>query len=166
MPERIYRGTLLVLWGTQTVSRCTNHRTNTAAAGSQQAVSPAWWPFFFFFLQDLALIHSHSSDLLTPKGPCPAVTEQSPPPNLAYRPACSAKNQTEDSCYKLLSHHRNHLFSSEWNGIKKVFTLNFLFCFYFSDISLFVNCTSMLCIIFIFILHCTKPLSWSCGLAL
>lgn len=33
----------------------------------------------FFSTQDLALIHSHSSDVLTPKGPCPAVTEQLTP---------------------------------------------------------------------------------------
>lgn len=33
---------------------------------------------FSFPPQDLALIHSHSSDVLTPKGPCPAVTEQLP----------------------------------------------------------------------------------------
>lgn len=55
--------------------------------------------FFFFLTQDLALIHSHSSDVLTPKGPCPAVTEQltphhtlpSPARNFSYRPACSAE---------------------------------------------------------------------------
>ena len=27
--------------------------------------------FLFFLSRDLALIHSHSSDVLTPKGPCP-----------------------------------------------------------------------------------------------
>lgn len=34
--------------------------------------------FILFLVRDLALIHSHSSDVLTPKGPCPAVTEQPP----------------------------------------------------------------------------------------
>lgn len=38
--------------------------------------------------RDLALIHSHCSDVLTPKGPCPAVTEQC---NLSYCAACSAE---------------------------------------------------------------------------
>lgn len=40
--------------------------------------------------RDLALIHSHCSDVLTPKGPCPAVTEQC---NLSYCAACSAEKK-------------------------------------------------------------------------
>lgn len=44
---------------------------------------------FFFLTQDLALIHSHSSDVLTPKGPCPAVTEQLTPPPHPPHPAIS-----------------------------------------------------------------------------
>lgn len=65
-------------------------------SSSQQAVSPAWWPFFFP-PRDLALIHSHSSDVLAPKGPCPVVTEQLPsPPSLSYRPACSAKKKKKE----------------------------------------------------------------------
>lgn len=47
---------------------------------SSQSCTVAFF-FFFLFSQDLALIHNHSSDVLTPRGPCPAVTEQLIPPH-------------------------------------------------------------------------------------
>ncbi len=88
----------------------------TGATQQQPTCSHSCMVAFFFPLRDLALIHSHSSDVLTPKGPCPAVTEQLPPTSnphhLSYRPACSAKKQTEDSCSAFTAS-SYHLFSSE-----------------------------------------------------
>lgn len=86
---------------------------------------------FFFLTQDLALIHSHSSDVLTPKGPCPAVTEQLTPhhtlptPQFLLSPCLLSgikkKKKEKDSvggaAVKLSSHHRT-TFSAE-TSLKK-----------------------------------------------
>ena len=142
MPERIYRGTLLVLW------RHTNclaaNKSQEQHSSSQQAVGPAWWPLFFFlsflfFLsRDLALIHSHSSDVLTPKGPCPGGDWT------AHAPARSAKKKKKrPDGGQLLSFYRIIVttFSAQSEMVlKKSWHLTFWVLLLFSHISFFLCC--------------------------
>ena len=146
MPERIYRGTLLVLW------RHTNclaaNKSQEQHSSSQQAVGPAWWPLFFFFFffcfsfflsRDLALIHSHSSDVLTPKGPCPGGDWT------AHAPARSAKKKKKKrpDGGQLLSFYRIIVttFSAQSEMVlKKSWHLTFWVLLLFSHISFFLCC--------------------------
>lgn len=117
---------------------------------------------FFFPPRDLALIHSHSSDVLAPKGPCPVVTEQLPsPPSLSYRPACSAKKKKGKKKPRRKTAAKLFIaFSAQSETVKKSSHLTFCFAFivtYF--ILLFVSFTGMFSSDFLVLLHCSKPLS-------
>lgn len=82
------------------------HKSQEQHSGGQQAFSAARWPFFFL-PRDLALIHSHSSDVLTPKGPCPVVTEQLAPPPLIFLMALLVQQKSrQTTAAELLSHGR------------------------------------------------------------
>lgn len=131
MPERIYRGTLLVLWDTQTVCLRTNHRGNTAA--DKQSVLHGGPFFFFFFFTETLLWYTvivlmcwHPKVLVQRwlNSPSAPIT----PHNLSYRPASSAKSRLSTAA-KLSSHHRTTFSAQSEMVLKKSSHLTFWFAF-------------------------------------
>lgn len=122
MPACIYQSALLVRGDTRAVSP----QTNRPGEQSVQHAAPHPPPS-----QDLALMHAHGPDMLSPKGPCPVVTEQLPPTHsFSHRPACSAGKKKNPSQLLISS---RHLLKLRVKFIKKslhaVFSfLAFIFC--------------------------------------
>lgn len=84
LPKRITRAR-------RHTSRLSANKSQERHGSGRRADSPARCPRPS---QDLALIHADGPDMLSPKGPCPMVTEQLPPThNFSHRSACSAEKK-------------------------------------------------------------------------
>lgn len=144
MPECIYWGTLLVLWDTQSVYQRTNHRSNTVAANKQSVLHGGLFCETLLWYTVIVLMCWHPKVLVRWWLNSSSHTSQS-----LLSPCLFSKKNRRRTAAKLLLHHCTTFSAQSEMVLKKSSHLTFWFAFI---ITLFVNCTSMLSIVFFYII--------------